>query len=372
MMRGTMARPNALPTLTLFLSCLLAGLPLPASAEIVLGVAGPMTGVFRPVGEAIAGGATAAAERINAAGGIAGEPIRVEVVDDKCEARTAEAVANQLVGMGAAFVVGHACAGAAIPAARVYAERGLPLISPAVTNPRFTDERIGPGVFRLAPRADAQPERLGAFLVDQYRTARVGFAADGSVYGRLIVDGARTALEAAGGRAVFNETFTPGEKSQINLTGKVQDAALDVLVVGGSDADAAVIASDLKARGLSTQVVGGDTLGLQGFKDAAGPAAEGVVFTLPADHAALPAAAEAVDALTAAGTGPTPVALAAYAAVEILAQALAQQPASPDEAIRAGTFSTALGPVRFDDKGDAEIPGFSLFTWRGEALQPFP
>ena len=38
------------------------------------------------------------------------------------------------------FVAGHFCSGSSIPASKVYEEEGILQISPASTNPKFTDE----------------------------------------------------------------------------------------------------------------------------------------------------------------------------------------------------------------------------------------
>lgn len=344
----------------------------PAAADVVIGVAGPMTGVFAPVGAQIRAGVEAAVEALNASGGVRGETLRIEVVDDRCEARTGEAVANQLVGKGAELVIGHACASAAIPAGKVYAAAGIVLISPATTNPRFTDERIGPGVFRLAPRADEQPRAIAEYLRQAFAGRRVGFANDGSVYGRQITDGARAAFEQTGGTTILNEAFTPGEKSQVNLAGKVQDAALDVMVVGAGQADAAVIATEFAGRGLSTQLVGGDALGLEEFRDLAGPAADGVVFTLPADFRGSPAASSVMAAFRAAGSDAAGFTLPAYAAVEVWAAAAADGGAFPEvaQAIATGTAATVIGPVSFDEKGDLSGLNYTLNVWRGDGFQP--
>ncbi len=143
----------------------------PAGAAVLVGIAGPMSGSFAPVGLEIRAGVEAAVADLNAAGGIGGEKLRTVVVDDKCDAETGAAVANQLVGKGVAVVVGHACTGAGLAAARVYAEHGIVLISPAATNPRFTDERIGPGVFRMVSRSDLQAQAVADRLLSGIATS---------------------------------------------------------------------------------------------------------------------------------------------------------------------------------------------------------
>jgi branched-chain amino acid transport system substrate-binding protein len=342
-----------------------------AQADVVIGVAGPMSGAFAPVGEEILAGAEAAAGQLNAIGGINGERVVVETVDDRCDSTSGAAVANQLVGRGAALVVGHACTAAALPAANVYADNDIVFISPAATNPRLTDEGVGGGVFRLAPRSDNQPRVIAGYLNEAFEGGRVAFVHDGSVYGQGLAEGARQVFEAAGNRAVVTQSFTPGERSQNALVGVLQDAAIDAVVIGALQADAAVVASELRARGIDATLIGGEALGLEEFRDLAGDAAEGVIFALPADPRANPSAATVVERFRANGIEPAGATLPAYAAVELFAEAVAGTGstafADVVQSLSSGAFDTVLGRVEFDPKGDRLDPGWSLLVWRNGA-----
>jgi branched-chain amino acid transport system substrate-binding protein len=348
-------------------AALLLLLASPASAEVVIGVAAPLSGAFAPVGREIQAGVDLAVRRLNDAGGIDGETVVVEALDDKCDAATGSAVANQLVGRGAALVVGHACTAAALPAAAVYAANGIVFVSPAATNPRLTDEKVGPAVFRLAPRSDGQAAAIAGYLVDRYAGRRVAFAHDGGVYGQGFVDAVRGAFEAAGNKAAATLAFTPGEDSQNALAGDLQDGVVDAVVIGGLQADAAVIAAEIRARGLDAAIIGNESLGLEEFRDLAGAAAAGAVFAVPEPNAE-PVAADVVSALAADGIDPPGAALPAFAAVEAWAAAVdaaGSRDAGPvAEALRAGPFETVLGPVSFDERGDRDGASWRLMSWR--------
>lgn len=346
----------------------------PARADILVGIAGPMSGSFAPIGEEIRSGVEAAVADINAAGGLAGETLSTVVVDDRCEAETGAAVANQLVGKGATLVVGHACTAAALPAAKVYAAHGIVLISPAATNPRFTDEAVGPGVFRLAPRSDREADAIADRLVSVYGDKRVAFVHDGSVYGQALVEAARKLYEQSGAKAVTTETFTPGEKSQITLAGRLQDAAVSAVVMGALQADAAVIATEVRSRGLGAELIGSEAVGLAEFKALAGDAAEGVVFAAPRDVRREPGAAALVERLRAAGGDPGRTTVLAYAAVQAWAAAAeaGREVAAVAARLRTGGVPTVIGPVRFDAKGDLTENLWSLYVWHGDTPVPVP
>ena len=127
----------------------------PAWADIKIGVAGPMTGQYASFGAQMQGGAEQAVADINEAGGVNGEKLVLTVGDDACDPKQAVAVANQAAGEGVVFMAGHFCSGSSIPASQVYAEEGIVQISPASTNPDFTDKRPGDGIFRMCGRDPA-------------------------------------------------------------------------------------------------------------------------------------------------------------------------------------------------------------------------
>ena len=126
-----------------------------ALADITVATVGPITGQLAAMGEQYSQGAKKAVEDINKAGGVNGEKLVLEIGDDACDPKQAVNVANQLASKGVKFVAGHLCSGSSIPASKVYEEEGILQITPASTNPKFTDEG-GWNVARVCGRDDAQ------------------------------------------------------------------------------------------------------------------------------------------------------------------------------------------------------------------------
>ena len=113
-----------------------------ALADITIAVAGPITGQYAAFGEQLKRGAEMAVADINAAGGVNGEKLVLEVGDDACDPKQAVAVANQMVSKGIKFMAGHFCSGSSIPASKVYAEEGILMISRRLDQPEV--HRKGP------------------------------------------------------------------------------------------------------------------------------------------------------------------------------------------------------------------------------------
>src|SRR4029434_3022078 len=78
-----------------------------ASAQIKLGVAGPITGGSAAFGAHLKNGVEQAVEDINAAGGILGQKVQIFLGDDRADPKEGVSVAHKFAGDGVKFVVGH-------------------------------------------------------------------------------------------------------------------------------------------------------------------------------------------------------------------------------------------------------------------------
>lgn len=129
-----------------------------------IAVVGPVTGQYASFGQQMKNGGEMAVADINAAGGVLGKKLDLDIGDDACDPKQAVAVANQMAGEDVALIAGHYCSGSSIPASQVYAESNLVQISPASTNPAFTDNRAGPNIYRVCGRDDQQGAVAGKYL----------------------------------------------------------------------------------------------------------------------------------------------------------------------------------------------------------------
>ena len=94
----------------------------PAFAQIKIASVGPMTGQNAAFGEQLQRGAEMAVADINAAGGVNGQKVELQIGDDACDPKQATAVANKMVSDKVVFVAGHYCSGSSIPASDIYKE----------------------------------------------------------------------------------------------------------------------------------------------------------------------------------------------------------------------------------------------------------
>ena len=339
-----------------------------AWADIKIATAGPMTGQYASFGEQMKGGAEQAVEDINAAGGVLGEKLVLSVGDDACDPKQAVAVANQMAGEGVVFMAGHFCSGSSIPASQVYSEEGIVQISPASTNPDFTDKRPGPGVFRTCGRDDQQGDVAGKFLVDNFADKKVAFVHDKTAYGKGLADATMAAYEAAGGKPAMYEAYTAGEKDYTALVSKLKQEGVGVLYVGGYHTEAGLMARQMREQGMDTVLVSGDALVTDEYWAITGEAGEGTLMTFSPDPRKNEIAKPVVHKLLAAGKTAEGYALYTYAAIQAWAQAVNTAGSTDYDAVVAalndGKFETVLGELEFDDKGDVTLPGYVFYEWK--------
>jgi branched-chain amino acid transport system substrate-binding protein len=337
-----------------------------AQADLKIATAGPMTGQYASFGLQMKAGAEMAVKDINAAGGVLGQKLVLEIGDDACDPKQAVAVANQMVNKGVVFMAGHFCSGSSIPASAVYDEEGIVQISPASTNPKLTDEG-GPGVYRVCGRDDQQGIVAGNYIADHYRLAKVAVLHDKTAYGKGLADETRKQLKKRGIKEAMYEAYTAGEKDYSALVSKMKSNGIGVMYVGGYHTEAGLILRQARERGLQAQLVSGDALVTQEYWQITGAIGEGTLMTFSPDPRKNPDAVPVVKRFRAAGIEPEGYVLYTYAAIQAWAQA-ARAAKSPEfervvQTLNTGKFTTVLGKIGFDKKGDVTAPGYVFYRW---------
>ena len=338
-----------------------------ASADVIIGVAGPLTGPNAAFGSQLQKGAEQAAADINAAGGINGEKVVIELGDDVSDPKQGVSVANKFVGDGVTFVVGHFNSSVSIPASEVYAENGIFQVTPASTNPSFTERGLW-NTFRVCGRDDQQGAVAGNYLADHFANKKIAIVHDKQAYSKGLADETKKQLNARGIKEVMYETITPGEKDYSALVSKLKAAGVDILCYGGYHTEAGLIVRQMREQGMNTKLMSGDALVTDEYWSITGPLGEGTLMTFSPDPRKNPVALPVVEKFRAKGIEPEGYTLYTYGAVQAWAQAAEQaQSLESDKvvaALRSGTFDTVLGKIGFDAKGDVTAPGYVVYVWK--------
>jgi branched-chain amino acid transport system substrate-binding protein len=339
-----------------------------ASAQIKIGVAGPVTGPNAAFGAQLKNGVEQAVEDINAAGGINGQKLQIVVGDDVSDPKQGVSVANKFAAEGVKFVVGHFNSGVSIPASQVYEEAGIVQVTPASTNPQFTERGMW-NTFRTCGRDDQQGGVAGAYLADKFKGKKVAIVHDKTPYGKGLADETQKAMNKQGLKEVMYEGINTGEKDYSALVSKLKQANVDVVYFGGLHTEAGLIIRQMRDQGLNAPMMSGDGIVSSEFVSIAGPGAEGTLMTFSPDPRKNPNAKAAVEKFRKKNFEPEAYTLYSYAAVEVYKQAAeavkSTDPKKMAEYMHSGkTFKTVIGDLSFDKKGDITRPDYVMYVWK--------
>jgi branched-chain amino acid transport system substrate-binding protein len=348
-----------------------------AQADITIAVAGPMTGDLAAFGEQLRRGSEMAVKDINAAGGVNGEQLKLEVGDDQCDPKQAVQVANDLVKKGAVFVAGHFCSGSSIPASAVYIEEGVLQITPASTNPAFTEDPAAKGVttvMRTCGRDDAQGVFAGPWLAKTYAGKHVAILDDKSAYGQGLANETEKNFVAAGQKPALRETYTQKEKDFSALISKMKEAKIDAVYIGGYHNDVGLMVRQAREQGLKADFISADALNTAEFWSISGPAGEGLRYSDGASAVNLDSAKAVVEKFRAEKYEPEGYTLNSYAAIQAWAAAANEAKTTDSEKVaatlRSHPFKTAIGELSWDAKGDLTKVNYAWYVYHnGKATQ---
>jgi branched-chain amino acid transport system substrate-binding protein len=293
--------------------------------------------------------------------------IAITLGDDVSDPKQGISVANKFAADGVKYVIGHFNSGVSIPASDVYAENGILEISPAATNPVYTERQLW-NTFRTCGRDDQQGIVAGQYIFDNFKDGKIAVIHDKTPYGQGLADETKKKLNELGVKEAVYEGVNVGEKDFSALIAKLKQQGVTVLYWGGLHAEAGLIIRQLADQGLKVQFISGDGIVSNELASIAGDAVAGTLNTFGPDPRNNPNNADLVKKFRDAGFEPEAYTLYSYAAVQSLAGAAkAAGSNDPQEVAKAlkekGPFKTVLGDLSYDEKGDPKLPGYVMYKW---------
>lgn len=344
------------------------------SDAIKIGSVAPLTGPQAHLGKDNENGARLAIDEINAKGlVIGGKPVKLELVgeDDGADPKTGTVVAQKLVDTGVAGVVGHLNSGTSIPASKIYADAGIPQVSPSATAIAYTAQGYKTA-FRVMTNDEQQGKALGQFAVKSMGAKRIAVIDDRTAYGQGLADEFEKAVKAAGATVVAREFTNDRATDFTAILTSIKGKSPDVLFFGGMDPQGGPMAQQMKRLGLTAKLLGGDGIQNVNFLKLAGADAEGAVASLPGlPLDAMPGGAEFKQKFE-AKYGPIQVYApyaydAAYVLVAAMQRADSADPAKVIAALPKTDMQGVTGRLRFDKKGDVTGGSVTLYQVKNGA-----
>ena len=238
-----------------------ASLAYAQEAVVKIGHVAPMSGSQAHFGKDNENGARMAIEEMNTQNiVIGGKKIKFELAaeDDAADPKQGTAVAQKLCDAKVAGVVGHLNSGTTIPAAKVYHDCGIPMVTGAATNPDLTKPGYNT-TYRIIANDNALGAGLAFYAADALKLKKVAIIDDRTAYGQGVAEVFKKTAKAKG-ITVVDEQFTTDKATDfMAILTAIKAKKPDGIFFGGMDAQGGPMLRQMEQLGLSkVKVFGGD------------------------------------------------------------------------------------------------------------------
>jgi branched-chain amino acid transport system substrate-binding protein len=354
-------------------SCLVCLAPASAQsgAPIKIGYSMALTGGLAPNGKSALLAQKIWEEDVNRQGGLLGRPVKLVYYDDKSAPAEVPTIYTKLLDVDKVDLLMGAYATAQLaPAMPIVIARKKLLIG--LLGLAVNDEFNYPNYFAMIPSG---PIPKPAFTKDFFALAMglnpkpqtVAIVAADQEFSKNASDGARESAQNVGLKIVYDKTYPPSTTDFSPIVRAIQATNPDVVVVCSYPPDSVGIVRAVNEIGFKPKMIGGAMVGLQAtaIKTQLGPLLNGWVnydFWLPVPKMHFAGVDDLMKAYQgraqAEGVDPLGFYMApwAYAQLQVLQQAVEATKSLDDaklaEHIRASTFKTVVGDVKFGPKGE--------------------
>jgi ABC-type branched-subunit amino acid transport system substrate-binding protein len=244
--------------------------------EVLLGTHQDLSGPIAAIGTYLRDGLLLAADEINAAGGIHGRKIRVQVEDSAFDPKKAVLATQKLINQDRVFAMiaplGSATVQASMP---MILDAGVPLLF-AGTPADFTYTPLNRIKFGLAVPYGEQVRAMVKYAVEKLGKKRFGILYQDDETGLNVLRAAETQLKVHGQSLVEKTSYKRGAVDLSSQIAKLKEANVDVVVLGTIVRETASARLEARKQGWGVDMI----VSQAGLYDAvikiAGPAAEGL------------------------------------------------------------------------------------------------
>ena len=349
-------------------------IPTFAAEPIKIGFFMSITGRDASFGEASLRGARLAVKELNASGGVLGRPVELVVEDDRSIAGESATAAKKLIARDHVIaLIGECSSARTLEAASVAQVAGVPLVTPAATNPKVT--QVGDEIFRVCFTDPFQGDVIATFARDRLGLKRAALLVDAtSPYSVGLAEYFTRTFVKRGGEIVATQKYSGNESDFRAQLTAIRTASPDALFLPGYYVAAGLAAQQMKELGLKATLLGGDGFEAPQLLEIGGEALEGTYYST---HFAVENTRSASRAFVAAfeaayGTAPNGLSALTYDAVKLVVDAIGRARTTERVPLREALAATrdfpgVTGRTTINPQRDAEKDA-SIIAVRGGRL----
>lgn len=239
----------------------------------------PLTGNTMQYGISYKNALEMAVADFNAAGGLGGEDVVLEINDDKGDQKEGINIANKIVGEKDVFAtVGSFGSSVTMAAAPVYEKNSMPLVSPNTSHPDFPE--MGKMMIPISPIADLERTKTTNLLFEKFGGGDLAIIHQNTDLGVAGAEIMKKTYEDLGGKVVLIENFVPQQTKDFTpILSKAKAANPAILYIDGEYNDVANAILQTEKVGLTgVQLAGPGNVFKQEFLDLVGNKADGIIL----------------------------------------------------------------------------------------------
>ena len=183
-MRSTPALFRATLGLVAWVSIMLQAVQTVGAADLVFGQSAALSGPARALGQGMRVGLLAAFEAINQQGGIHGQRLVLDSLDDAYEPEAAIANTRELIQRNVFALVGAVGTPTSLAAQPIATEAGVPYLAPFTGAEFLRDAQLRPNVLNMRASYYQETEEMVARLTADLDVQRIGILYQNDSYGR--------------------------------------------------------------------------------------------------------------------------------------------------------------------------------------------
>ena len=297
------------------------------AGELVFGQSAALSGPARALGQGMRLGLLAAFEAINQKGGIHGQRLVLDSLDDAYEPEAAIANTRELIQRNIFALVGAVGTPTSLAAQPIATEAGVPYIAPFTGAEFLRDAQLRPNVLNMRASYYQETEEMVARLTMDLGVRRIGILYQNDSYGRAGLEGLRRAVARHGLPLVAEADYPRNtEAVKVALLDLRRSRPEAIVIIGAYRPAAALIRwarrLDFNPYFINISFVGSSALARELGSDGTGVYVTQVV-PFPTDPS-LPVVAHYQQALAAVAPESTPdfVSLEGYLAGRLVAEGL--------------------------------------------------
>lgn len=351
-----------------------------SSGPITIGMSLPMTGPVADVSKSGLQGYQLWSSQLNAAGGLLGHQLKLDVLDDGFDPNQTATDYTRLISQDRVnLLLGTFSSLLNAPASAIAARQGMLYVEPSGGAATLFTRGFTNLFFAQPGTTTSEPDRFVAWIASlpaSQRPATAAYVTQDDPSAAPAVAVFKTRLQALGIKTVYDQTYDPSTTNFDAIASSVAHARPQLVIQGAVADDGAAFVRSLEKLNFSPRML----FQTNAPSDSAYPAAIGRanaqgVFTAEAwsPQATYPGNAAFVAAYTKKfGSPPTEDAANSYTAGQVLAAAVRAVGRIDQKALGAWlhshTVSTIVGPLKWNSAGDPE-GSLLLAQWQGGKLQ---